>query len=42
MNGQEEDHGEIGNKGTRGMKERKKEIILSSLRDGSSVCCDIT
>jgi hypothetical protein len=42
MKGQEKYHGEIGNKGTKGIKEWKKEIILSILLDGSCACCDIT
>jgi hypothetical protein len=42
MKGQEKDHGEIGNKRTKGIKERKKESILPILLDGSCACCDIT
>jgi hypothetical protein len=42
MKGQEKDHGEIGNKGTKGINERKKEIVLSILLDGSFACCNIT
>jgi hypothetical protein len=34
MKGQDKDHGEMGNKGIKGMKERKKETILSVLLDG--------
>jgi hypothetical protein len=30
MEGREKDHGQIGNKGTKGIKERKKEIICTS------------
>jgi hypothetical protein len=41
MKGQENDHGEIRNKGTKAIKKRKKEIILSFLLDGSCACCDI-
>jgi hypothetical protein len=33
---------EVGNICTKGIKERKKEIILSILLDGSYACCDIT
>jgi hypothetical protein len=36
------DHREIGSKGTKGIKERNKEIILFILLDGSHVCCDTT
>jgi hypothetical protein len=35
-------HGVIGTKGTNGIKERKKEIILFIILDESSACCDIT
>jgi hypothetical protein len=42
MKGQERDHTEIGNRSVKGIKERKKEIILFFLLDGSCACCDIT
>jgi hypothetical protein len=42
MKGQGKDHGEIGNKGTKELKERKKAIILSILLGGSCACYDIT
>jgi hypothetical protein len=41
MKGQENDHAEIENEGTKGIKERNKEIILSILLDGSCACCNI-